>query len=309
MVVYRDLESIEADLKISLKQLYTLSNELDCHYHMAEIPKRCGGVRRLCVPDESLKYVQRRICEVLLVHMPISPYATAYRYGAKTRFNALPHVGKKCILKLDISHFFDSILYSQVKESAFPESIYSEKIRVLLSILCYYKESLPQGAPTSPAISNIIMREFDEAVGEWCNERGIAYTRYCDDMTFSGDFIPAEVRSFVGHELKKYGFFLNPAKTKTAQRGTRQTVTGIVVNEKTNLPSEYRKRLRQELYYCRKFGVYEDIKRIHAGDAVDVYLKRLLGRVNYVLSVRPDDTEMLNYRSWLIGEMKIQANR
>ena len=290
MVVYRDLDSIEADLQISLKKLYTLSNELDCHYHVAEIPKHGGGVRRLCVPDESLKYVQRRICDLLLVHMPISPYATAYRYGAKTRLNALLHVGKKCILKLDISHFFDSILYSQVKEFAFPESIYSEKIRVLLSILCYYKESLPQGAPTSPTISNIIMREFDEAVGAWCNKRGIAYTRYCDDMTFSGDFIPAEVRSFAEQELKKYGFFLNPAKTKTAQRGTRQTVTGIVVNEKLSLPKEYRKRLRQELYYCRKFGADEHIKRIQAGDAVDVYLKRLLGRVNYALSVRPDDT-------------------
>ena len=86
--------------------------------------------------------------------MPISPYATAYRPGGGVRRNALPHCGQEQLLKLDIRRFFDSVRYTQLKETVFPAAVYAEKLRVLLSILCYSKEGLPQGAPTSPAIAN-----------------------------------------------------------------------------------------------------------------------------------------------------------
>ena len=138
--------------------------------------------------------------------MPISRYAKAYRFGSTTLKNAKPHIGKKAVLKLDILHFFDSVRYSDVKDKVFPEEIYAENIRILLAMLCYYKDFLPQGAPTSPAITNILMYEFDELVGQWCRDRAISYTRYCDDMTFSGDFDPSEVIRFVKLELKKIGF-------------------------------------------------------------------------------------------------------
>lgn len=148
------------------------------------------------------------------------------------------------------SSFFDSIRYSSVKETAFPEEIYSEQIRILLTMLCYYKDTLPQGAPSSPAITNILMYAFDERVGKWCREREICYTRYCDDLTFSGDFRPEVVVGYVKAELKSCGFLLNQQKTHIQNMGHRQTVTGIVVNEKPNVPENYRRELRQELYYC-----------------------------------------------------------
>ncbi|MBQ7821132.1 MAG: RNA-directed DNA polymerase [Clostridia bacterium] len=304
MIVYKSLESVEADLGVSLKTLYAVSNNLQSHYRNVELPKKNGGIRHLCVPDDVLKHIQRRITEVMLVHMPISKYAGAYRYGASVIHNASAHLGKKRILKLDISKFFDSVLYSQVKEYAFPEIIFSEKVRVLLSILCYYKESLPQGAPSSPAISNIIMRQFDEKVGAWCEERSISYTRYCDDMTFSGDFDANDVKKLVERELGKYGFYLNPVKTKTVTSDHRQSVTGIIVNEKLSLPSEYRRKLRQELYYCRRYGVDAHMERIGVSGSAGSYLSRLLGKVNYVLSVRKDDAEMKEYKAWLVAELK-----
>ena len=93
--------------------------------------------------------------------------------------------------------------------------------------LGYYKDVLPQGAPSSPAITNLIMFSFDEHLGQWCRERNIAYTRYCDDMTFSGDFDPAEVTDFVRSELKKLGFLLNEQKTQVQRPGWQQSVTGI----------------------------------------------------------------------------------
>ena len=299
MIVYRELSSLEQDLGISAKTLYAISNNLSKHYRKAKLPKKNGGFRNLSVPDEVLKSIQKRIAEVLLIHMPVSRYAKAYRFGSSTLRNAKHHVGKQVVLKLDILHFFDSIRYSTVKDKAFPENIFAEPLRILLTMLCYYKDALPQGAPSSPAITNIILYEFDEQIGQWCWERGIAYTRYCDDMTFSGDFEPAELIRFIRPELKKLGFLLNEQKTRIQHPGQRQNVTGIVVNEKMSIPADYRRKLRQELYFCRKFGIREHLQKIGLEILEDTYRMQLLGKVNYVLQVHPDDEEIKAARKWL----------
>jgi len=299
MIVYRELSSLERDLGISAKTLYAVSNNIGKHYYKAKLPKKSGGYRNLSVPDEVLKTIQKRIADVLLIHMPVSRYAKAYRFGSSTLRNAKHHVGKQIVLKLDILHFFDSIRYSAVKEKAFPEEIYAEPLRILLTMLCYHKDALPQGAPSSPAITNIILYEFDELVGQWCREQGIVYTRYCDDMTFSGNFDPAEVIRFVRLELKKMGFLLNEQKTRIQRLGQQQTVTGIVVNEKLSIPADYRRKLRQELYYCRKFSIQEHLQKIGLEIPEDTYRMQLLGKVNYVLQVHPDDGDMHEARKWL----------
>ena len=299
MIVYRELSSLERDLGISGKTLYAVSNNLGKHYRNGKLPKKNGGFRNLSVPDEVLKSIQKQIAEVLLIHTPVSRYAKAYRFGSSTLRNAKHHVGKQVVLKLDILHFFDSIRYSTVKDTVFPEEIYAEPLRILLTMLCYHKDALPQGAPSSPAITNIILYEFDELVGQWCRERGIAYTRYCDDMTFSGDFDPAEVIRYVRLELKKMGFLLNEQKTRIQRPGQQQTVTGIVVNEKLSIPADYRRKLRQELYYCRKFGIREHLQKIGLEIPEDTYRMQLLGKVNYVLQLSPNDKDMLDARKWL----------
>lgn len=299
MIVYRELSSLERDLGISAKTLYAVSNNIGKHYHKAKLPKESGGYRNLSVPDEVLKSIQKQIAEVLLIHMPVSRYAKAYRFGSSTLRNAKHHVGKQVVLKLDILHFFDSIRYSTVKDKVFPEEIYAEPLRILLTMLCYHKDALPQGAPSSPAITNIILYEFDEQMGQWCRELGIAYTRYCDDMTFSGDFDPAEVIRFVRLELKKLGFLLNEQKTKVQRPGQQQAVTGIVVNEKLSISADYRRKLRQDLYYCRKFGIQEHQQKIGLEIPADTYRMRLLGKVNYVLQVHPDDRDMHEAKKWL----------
>ena len=299
MIVYRELSSLERDLGIGAKTLYAVSNNIGKHYRMVKLPKKRGGCRNLSVPDEVLKSIQRRIAEVLLIHMPVSRYAKAYLFGGSTLRNAELHVGKQVVLKLDILHFFDSIRYSTVKDKVFPEEIYAEPLRILLTMLCYYRDALPQGAPSSPAITNIILYEFDELVGQWCRERGIAYTRYCDDMTFSGDFDPAEVIRFVRPELRKLGFLLNEQKTKVQRPGQQQSVTGIVVNEKLSIPADYRRRLRQELYYCQKFGIREHLQKIGPEIPEETYRMQLSGKVNYVLQFSPDDKDMLEARTWL----------
>ena len=253
MIVYRERASLARDLGVDVRTLYAVSNSLEKHYHRVELPKRDGGVRALWVPDGVLKDIQRRITRVLLVHMPLSPYATAYRYGGSTYRNAASHAGQPAVLKLDIRHFFDSVLYRDVKDAAFPPEIYAEPLRVLLTMLCYHWNGLPQGAPSSPAVSNLVLADFDREIGIWCAPRRIRYTRYCDDLTFSGSFAPEEVTDFAASRLRCRGFFLNERKTRFLPAGRRQLVTGLVVNERPGVPAETLRQLRQEIYYCRRF--------------------------------------------------------
>ena len=304
MIVYRELSSIENDLGIPIKTLYALSNSVGAHYHEKRIPKSDGGTRILSVPDKPLKSVQRAIADKLLAYEPVSVYAKAYKVGSSVRKNAACHVGKSKLLKLDIYKFFDSISYYSVKEKAFPKDKYSEKIRILLAMLCYKGDSLPQGAPTSPIISNIIMREFDERVGDWCLDRKIVYTRYCDDMTFSGDFDESAVIAFVSEGLKALGFILNEKKTRCIEKGSRKTVTGIVVNDKLNTSKDYRREIRQTMYYCLRFGVTEHINRTGSTQSPSEFLNSLLGKVNYVLQITPENSEFLSYRYELLEMIK-----
>ena len=298
MIVYNELSSIEKDLGYPAKTLYGLSNNLEKHYHNVYIPKSDGTKRKLSVPDLILKNVQKSIADNILAYYPISKYATAYKVGSSVQRNARPHVNKSKILKLDIEGFFDNIIYSRVKNVVFREEKFSEPIRILLTMLCYYKESLPQGAPTSPAITNIIMYDFDEKIGAFCHENGISYTRYCDDMTFSGDFDEKEIIALVKDELKNLGLFLKNRKTAVISNAKRQTVTGIVVNKRINLTKEYKKRIRQEVYYIEKFGLEEHTKRQGIADAKS-YLRSLKGRISYAISTCPDDHELKHYRDVL----------
>lgn len=303
MIVYRELPSLITDLGFSAKTLYSVSNSISRHYRQISIPKSDGGCRELSVPDRLLKSIQKKINEKLLCLENISPYAMAYRPGGSTRLNAAQHVRKKILLKLDINKFFDHITYALVKERAFPADRYSEGNRVLLALLCTYKGVLPQGAPTSPAISNIILFSFDTAVGAYCERRGIAYTRYCDDMTFSGDFEPDKLIVVVRDELKKLGFYLNDRKTKILRSGKRLIVTGLVVNEKVRVPKEYIRNLIQELYYCKKYGLRAHMERKGITVPPEKYASQLFGRISYVLSTDTGNKTLLEYRERLIEEI------
>lgn len=302
MIVYTQTETLAQDLGIPAATLFGVSFHLDRHYRRVTLPKRDGGTRTLCVPDPILKKIQRSILRVLLFHRPVSPYATAYRPGIGLRANALPHAGQQAVLRLDIRHFFDSVRYLQIKETVFPKEIFSEKLRVLLSCLCYCRDGLPQGAPTSPAISNILLREFDFAVGDWCAARGIHYTRYCDDLIFSGAFDPKPVIRMVSDMLWREGFVLNPRKTRFFGPGQRQIVTGVVVNERPRLDAPRRRALRAELYYCQKYGVADHLAHVGDPRTPRAYLLSLLGRLDFALSLSPEP-QLADGRTWVLKQL------
>lgn len=271
--------------------LYAFSNHTERHYRTVRIPKRDGRQRSLMVPDYMLMRIQRNILHHILDGYEVSSCATAYHKGAGVVSNARDHTGKQVVVKLDIKDFFGSISFPMVLRSVFPVRQYPPAVGAMLTALCCCNEFLPQGAPTSPAVSNLVMKHFDESINKWCGNKGISYTRYCDDMTFSGDFNPGMVIRKVSSYLDSMGFELNEEKTRILYRNGRQAVTGIVVNEKLQVSRDYRRKLRQEIFYCQKYGVKSHLERSgnSAGIPENQYLLSLLGRIQYILLVNPED--------------------
>lgn len=278
--------------------LYTVSNQIETHYHPVVISKKSGGRRKLLVPDALLRTIQRNLLHHVLEEFQISEFACAYKKGTSIVDNARPHVGAKLVLKLDIQDFFDQITWILVYQNAFPGTHFPPAIRKMLTEFCCVRDRLPQGAPTSPTVSNLVMRPFDVHMGEWCREREIRYTRYCDDLTFSGVFAPEEVIRKVRGFLQVYGFELNRKKTRVLGRGNAQSVTGIVVNEKAQVSRAYRRKLRQEVYLFDRYGI-----KTEEGPKNDEKERmRLLGKMRYVLSVNPEDVWFGNmYKKWKVG--------
>ena len=292
------LKGLDVPEEAYLPCLYTVSNQIETHYHPVVIPKKSGGRRKLLVPDALLRTIQRNLLHHVLEEFQISEFACAYKKGTSIVDNACPHVGAKLVLKLDIQDFFDQITWILVYQNAFPGTHLPPAIRKMLTEFCCVRDRLPQGAPTSPTVSNLVMRPFDVHMGEWCREREIRYTRYCDDLTFSGAFAPEEVIRKVRGFLQVYGFELNRKKTRVLGRGNAQSVTGIVVNEKAQVSRAYRRKLRQEVYLFDRYG----IKTAEGPKNDERERRRLLGKMRYVLSVNPEDVWFGNmYKKWKVG--------
>ena len=274
-----------------LALLYGLSNHTEEHYQKIQIPKRNGAWRTLYVPDSLLKYIQKQILHKILMQFPVSFCASAYKKGCALKENAAPHTGKPVVLKMDIWDFFGNVTFISVYQHAFPGELFPPSVRTLLTHLCCYKDFLPQGAPTSPYISNLVLAPFDHYMENWCKERNIAYTRYCDDLTFSGNFEPEMLIRKVSSFLLRMGFEINPKKTKICPQGQQQIIIGIVVNEKAQVSKTYRRNLRQEIYYIEKFGLSEHLAHIHLDLTPEKYLEHLKGKLRYVLQINPQDRE------------------
>lgn len=240
------------------KQLLRITNNPEGQYETAYIRKSNGKLREINKPSPLLKIFQKAIYRRILKNIPVSDCAVAYKKGLSLKDSTAVHVGKPAILKLDIKNFFGSITYKVVQEM-FINCGFDYNTGATLTTLVCFKGRLPQGVPTSPVISNIIMRDFDGKTAEFCRRRNIAYTRYSDDMTFSGDFDKDDVIEFVQENLNQMGFSLNGSKTQFIKQGQRQTVTGVVVNEKLQLPKNYRREIRKEMFYIKKYSVESHI--------------------------------------------------
>jgi len=265
-------------------------------YRKFEIDKRNGKKRTLNEPLPSLKEIQLWILDEILYKCKVSRYAKAYVPKRSIKEHTIYHTNEPYVLTLDIKEFFRTIKFELV-ETLFCNMGYSMKLSNLLTKLCFLEDELPQGASTSPYISNLIMKDFDEEISKYCISNKIKYTRYADDLAFSGNLNADEVEVLVKGELSKIGLELNDEKRKLMKPNQPQLVSGIIVNKKAQLPKKVRNSLRNEMYYIKNFGLENHMERTN--QKKPNYLKHLLGRINYVLQINPRDKEFIEYKKHL----------
>lgn len=241
-------------------------------YQQFVIPKRSGGQRVIHAPEPSLKKVQRTILNRLLSKLKSHPAATGFERGASIVTNAFGHVGADVVLRMDIKNFFTATGEGRLRGYLYGIG-WDKKSADILVRLCTYKGSLPQGAPTSPRLSNLINYELDARLDGWARKVGAIYTRYADDITFSFhdmdnrssvqiavqnpktlEKVPYALKPdhFVAYTIRmtkkvlaEYGYELHTKrKLNIRRRHQQQKVTGLVVNKTVALPRKTRRRLR-----------------------------------------------------------------
>lgn len=223
-------------------------------YNVFRIPKRNGKFRVIEEPDPELKAQQNetlRFFEMLPALIPISPYAHAFVKDRSIVTMAENHVGKEFVGCCDIRDFFPSITKRKLMRKVLLSGMES---RVDLCVHDFEDgkgDRLPQGTPTSPHLSNAYLYHFDIEIATIASDFGVTYTRYADDLVFSGDK-RADIEYLLNiskHKLKhEYELYIHPKKTKIMHKSQRQMVCGVVVNEKLNVPREKRKNLRAEVH-------------------------------------------------------------
>lgn len=269
-----------------------------------EIKKKNGKIRIISEPLPSLKDIQIWILNNILQNLEVSVYAKAYRKKVSLTENLKFHFGQPKVFTIDLQDFFPSIKTSSI-EQIFLSLGYSALISNLLAKLCTKDNCLPQGAPTSPYLSNLYFLQADKVIAEYCKENSIRYTRYADDLSFSGNFDEKKLMNFISKVMLRIDLKINSEKTKLMKPNERQSVTGIVVNQKPQVVFHKRNKLRQEIYYINKYGILNHMER--KGIKKRSYLEHLLGQINFVIQINPNDEEFKKYKELLI-KLKKEIN-
>ena len=285
---------------VKLKYLYIMANAPKHFYRCFRIPKSNGHFRMISAPLPLLKDVQSYILENILYKIPCQVCAKAYVKKKSLRDNAKFHRNQETLLKIDIKDYFPSLSSRRVY-NFFVELGYSKALSGLFTGLCTLSDSLPQGAPTSPYLSNLLTVQLDQQLFDYCQTNGaLRYTRYADDISISGNFSAQETIPKVYKIIRENCLSPNTEKTKVLGRHMQQLVTGIVVNNKIQVPQNYRKRIRLEMHYIMKYGIESHCSRIMPKCPVEEYTSQLLGRISYCLQINPKDKEMLSYKERIL---------
>lgn len=289
-----------------LRRFMRPGSETGSPYVDFQIAKARGGRRTISAPRAPLRAIQRKIHTGILARVPTHEAAHGFVQGRSTLTNATPHVGAALLLKTDIREFFPTIHYWRVRGLFFALG-YGEDVSAALASLCtrrpvvdpdgerrvVWPGLLPQGAPTSPAISNLVCRRLDARLSGLAAKLGGRYTRYADDLSFSfhnTDTGPDAVAKldvgrvfwWIDQILQQEGFAEHPGKRQVLRPHRRQLVTGIVVNEHPAIPRDERRRFRAILANCLKHGLASQAR------GRDDFADMLRGFAAYTAMVSPE---------------------
>lgn len=283
-----DKEHLSGLVGYQLDYLLAACHSTPKFYRVFKVTKKQGGEREIAEPLPSLKEIQRWILDNILYKCEVSRFAKGFIPKVSIRDNARFHRNQPLVLSLDIKDFFPSIKIGRVY-NYFRRLGYQRHVLYLLTHLCTLNGSLPQGSPTSPTLSNLIVLRMDRRFAGFALKEKIRYTRYADDITFSGKFQVGRIIRFARKVVAEEGLELNEEKTRLMQRHQRQEVTGIVVNEKLQAPRKDRRELRKIMFFIEKYGLDSHIR--HTQNFRINYVKHLLGIANFFLFVNPKDKD------------------
>ena len=294
-----DLEHLRQLLQIKKEAFVKIYYGVEHQYHYTYIPKNkdynrtaisyshdnTDYFRKLSLPSIKLKYIQRWILDNILYNIPVHDTAYGFIPNKSTITNACEHIGKEFLFKTDIKDFFPSISSKRVY-GLFRYIGYNKSVSLALTKFCTYQNELPQGAPTSPYISNLICRKLDHRINELCKKHKLKYSRYADDITVSGGRKLQAIVPLIKEIVKTEDFSLNTEKTRIVHNSYKQKVTGVIVNQKASVPKELYRDIRQAIYYMRKFGVSSHLEwtKLYGKSNVKAYY---YGLVNYCNMIDP----------------------
>ena len=307
-VVIIDIKHLAALIGIDDSVLDKMIIHPEKYYRSFTIPKRTGGERDISAPFPTLLKVQRWIYENLLLPNSLFPNAvTGFIPGKSILDNARPHLGKALILKMDIKDFFPSVTINRVV-SVFRHLGYHNRLSYALAALCCCNGVLPQGAPTSPILSNIIAKRLDKRISGFAENVGLIYTRYADDITLSGENIQLSHIRFIKKIIRDEGFTSNPTKTQLLGPNVKKVITGVSISSgKATIPRNMKRRIVQEAYYIEKYGLKGHMRHEQIRDAL--YPIRLQGKFAYWKSVEPDNAQLSAVFSSLQKEIRDPRNK
>lgn len=262
-------------------------NAPEYHYRTFRIPKRKGGHREISSPYPALLACQQWINNNILSRVKIHKSAHGFVSGKSILTNAKLHLGQRCLLKIDLEEFFPSIKINYVIK-IFRNCGYPANVAFYLARLCCKDGKLPQGAATSPALSNIVAYSLDARLSGVAKKFHLKYTRYADDITFSGDRISINTLQILDEIIRDQGFQINREKTHLCRSKGKRIVTGLsVANDRLRVPREYKRKIKQEIYYTLKYGYFSHLthKRIRE----PFYLDSIYGKLQFWRHIEPDD--------------------
>lgn len=251
--------------------------------------KKHGGLREIFEPltpfDAITKNLHRSFTGLLPYEAP--DHVHGFVHGRSTVSNASQHLGKKCVLRVDLEDFFPSITTAMTKASLW-ENGYEEKASELAVSIVTIAGKLPIGLSTSPFLSNMVFLSTDRSLAEYAQSEGLSFTRYADDLTFSGE-VTNRHRDDIYRILDDTGWSVNTRKTVFMRRGGPQYVTGLYVGEpdRPRIPPKIKRRMRWVLHMISKFG-YDIYMEEFRGERDEMHRRRLLGWACYIAAVEPD---------------------